>query len=223
MRTRLKRPASRGGRCPTADPRAGPGPGSAARRRTPACSARSRWGDKAHSSRRNRRHLRRRQIKHTIPEPKDRRADRRRSGSEGGRPTGFDREIYRCHNETMPRSGSRQRGPAPGMPKKRPPPVLCGRWRARTAQSGDSRSRVGTSTRTRPWGARRAVVRAAISEELASSFPQVPVKVIHAGNAAEGPHPNVKSEGDRAAGRSAGTFTGCRRRKLFKSPRTQGR
>jgi hypothetical protein len=28
-------------------------------------------GDKAYSSRRNRRYLRRRQIKHTIPEPKD--------------------------------------------------------------------------------------------------------------------------------------------------------
>jgi truncated hemoglobin YjbI len=31
-------------------------------------------GDKAYSSRRNRRYLRRRHIKHTIPEPKDQRA-----------------------------------------------------------------------------------------------------------------------------------------------------
>lgn len=49
-------------------------------------------GDKAYSSRRNRRYLRRRRIKHTIPEPKDQRANRRRKGSSGGRPTGFNRE-----------------------------------------------------------------------------------------------------------------------------------
>lgn len=56
-------------------------------------------GDKAYSSRRNRRYLRRSQIKHTIPEPKDQRADRRRRGSKGGRPTGFNREIYRRRDE----------------------------------------------------------------------------------------------------------------------------
>lgn len=36
-----------------------------------------------------------------------------------------------------------------------------------------------------------------ILEELASSFPQVRVKVIYASKAAESPHPNVKSKGDR--------------------------
>ncbi|MFE2359015.1 IS5 family transposase [Streptomyces parvulus] len=56
-------------------------------------------GDKAYSSRRNRRYLRRRQIKHTIPEPKDQRANRRPRGSKGGRPTGFDTEIYKRRNE----------------------------------------------------------------------------------------------------------------------------
>ncbi|MFF7475242.1 IS5 family transposase [Streptomyces sp. NPDC008092] len=56
-------------------------------------------GDKAYSSRRNRRYLRRRQIKHTIPEPRDQRANRRRRGSMGGRPTGFDREMYKRRNE----------------------------------------------------------------------------------------------------------------------------
>jgi len=56
-------------------------------------------GDKAYSSRRNRRYLRRRQIKHTIPEPKDQRANRRRRGSKGGRPTGFHSEIYKRRNE----------------------------------------------------------------------------------------------------------------------------
>ncbi|MEU7019022.1 IS5 family transposase [Streptomyces sp. NPDC046385] len=56
-------------------------------------------GDKAYSSRRNRRYLRRRQIKHTIPEPKDQRANRKRRGSKGGRPTGFNTEIYKRRNE----------------------------------------------------------------------------------------------------------------------------
>ncbi|MET7715460.1 AIPR family protein [Streptomyces sp. NPDC005407] len=36
-----------------------------------------------------------------------------------------------------------------------------------------------------------------ILEEMASSFPQVRVKVIYASKAAESPHPNVKSKGDR--------------------------
>ncbi|MGW1616548.1 AIPR family protein [Streptomyces sp. NPDC002285] len=36
-----------------------------------------------------------------------------------------------------------------------------------------------------------------ILEELASSFPQVRIKVIYANKAAETPHPNVKSKGDR--------------------------
>lgn len=56
-------------------------------------------GDKAYSSRRNRRYLRRRQIKHTIPEPRDQRANRRRRGSKGGRPTGFDKTMYKRRNE----------------------------------------------------------------------------------------------------------------------------
>ncbi|MFD7836199.1 IS5 family transposase [Streptomyces sp. NPDC059761] len=45
-------------------------------------------GDKAYSSRRNRRYPRRRQ-----------RANRRRRGSRGGRPTGFDKERYKRRNE----------------------------------------------------------------------------------------------------------------------------
>lgn len=56
-------------------------------------------GDKAYSSRRNRHYLRRRQIKHTIPEPKDQRAHRKRRGSKGGRPAGFDSQIYKRRNE----------------------------------------------------------------------------------------------------------------------------
>ncbi|MBZ4322040.1 IS5 family transposase [Streptomyces huiliensis] len=56
-------------------------------------------GDKAYSSRRNRRYLRRRQIKLTIPEPKSQRANRRRRGSAEGRPTGFDTAVYRRRNE----------------------------------------------------------------------------------------------------------------------------
>jgi transposase len=50
-------------------------------------------------SRRNRRYLRRRQIKHTIPERKNQRAHRRNRGSAGGRPVGFNRELYTRRNE----------------------------------------------------------------------------------------------------------------------------
>lgn len=56
-------------------------------------------GAKAYSSRRNRRYLRRRQIKHTIPEPKNQRANRHRRGSRGSRPVGFDKTIYKRRNE----------------------------------------------------------------------------------------------------------------------------
>ncbi|MFF5985467.1 IS5 family transposase [Streptomyces olindensis] len=56
-------------------------------------------GDKAYSSRRNRCYLRRRQIKHTIPEPKNQRANRQRRGRRGGRPTGFDKTICKRRNE----------------------------------------------------------------------------------------------------------------------------
>ncbi|MFI2188745.1 IS5 family transposase [Streptomyces sioyaensis] len=56
-------------------------------------------GDKAYSSRRNRRYLRRRQIKHTIPERPDQQAHRLRRGSSGGRPTGFDAARYVRRNE----------------------------------------------------------------------------------------------------------------------------
>ncbi|GAP45846.1 transposase [Streptomyces azureus] len=56
-------------------------------------------GDKAYSSRRNRRYLRRRQIKHTIPKPNNQRANRKRRGSQGGWPAGFDKTIYKRRNE----------------------------------------------------------------------------------------------------------------------------
>ncbi|WP_190020473.1 IS5 family transposase [Streptomyces hiroshimensis] len=56
-------------------------------------------GDKAYSPRCNRRCLRRRQIKHTIPERRDPRAHRQRRGSNGGRPTGFDAARYARRNE----------------------------------------------------------------------------------------------------------------------------
>jgi transposase len=41
-----------------------------------------------------RRRLRRRKIRHIIPEPRDQRAHRRRHGPAAGRPTGFDAERY---------------------------------------------------------------------------------------------------------------------------------
>ncbi|MEU8034721.1 IS5 family transposase [Streptomyces sp. NPDC049099] len=56
-------------------------------------------GDKAYSSRQNRRYLRRRQIKHTIPERRDQQTHRRRRGSYGGRPISFDPARYVRRNE----------------------------------------------------------------------------------------------------------------------------
>lgn len=55
-------------------------------------------GDKGYSSRANRELLRRRGIRHTIPEPADQQAHRRRRGSAGGRPVGFDKDRYKRRN-----------------------------------------------------------------------------------------------------------------------------
>lgn len=38
-------------------------------------------------------------MKHTVPEPRDQRAHRKRRGSKGGRPTGFDSDIYKRRSE----------------------------------------------------------------------------------------------------------------------------
>jgi transposase len=51
--------------------------------------------DKAYTSRANRRYLRRRGIRATIPSKADQDANRRRLGSKGGRPPAFDPEIYK--------------------------------------------------------------------------------------------------------------------------------
>jgi len=50
-------------------------------------------GNKDSSSRANRVLLRRRKISHTIPEPRDQQANRRRRGSRGGRPVGSTRSA----------------------------------------------------------------------------------------------------------------------------------
>ncbi len=54
--------------------------------------------DKGYSSRKIRAYLRRRGIPHTIPERTDQATNRRRRGSRGGRPTGFNRPTYRRRN-----------------------------------------------------------------------------------------------------------------------------
>ncbi len=54
--------------------------------------------DKGYSSRAIRSHLRRRGIGATIPERADQVAGRARRGSRGGRPPGFDPEVYKCRN-----------------------------------------------------------------------------------------------------------------------------
>lgn len=55
-------------------------------------------GDKAYSSRAIRAHLRDRGITAVIPEPADQQGHRRRRGTRGGRPVGYDREDYRNRN-----------------------------------------------------------------------------------------------------------------------------
>lgn len=54
--------------------------------------------DKGYSSRGNRQLLAGRGIKVTIPERDDQKGHRLRRGSDGGRPYGFDAEIYRERN-----------------------------------------------------------------------------------------------------------------------------
>lgn len=55
-------------------------------------------GDKAYSSRRNRRYLRRRGIKAVIPEKADQAANRKKRGSAGGRPVSHDADQYKDRN-----------------------------------------------------------------------------------------------------------------------------
>jgi transposase len=54
--------------------------------------------DKAYSNRKTRRYLRRRGIRHTIPEKVDQARNRLRRGRAGGRPPGFDKERYKKRN-----------------------------------------------------------------------------------------------------------------------------
>ena len=54
--------------------------------------------DKAYSSRANRAYLRKRHIKAVIPEKKDQAANRKKKGSQGGRPVTYDADLYRDRN-----------------------------------------------------------------------------------------------------------------------------
>lgn len=62
--------------------------------------------DKAYSHPSTRRELRRRRIKHTIPERRDQITTRKAKGSAGGRPPAFDEQIYKQRN-TMERAFGR--------------------------------------------------------------------------------------------------------------------
>ena len=55
-------------------------------------------GDKGYSSRAIRTWLRRRGISHTIPERADQIRNRLRRGSRGGRPSAFDKQLYKQRN-----------------------------------------------------------------------------------------------------------------------------
>lgn len=54
--------------------------------------------DKGYSNRRTRTYLRKRGIRHVIPEKADQAANRIRRGRSGGRPPGFDKERYKKRN-----------------------------------------------------------------------------------------------------------------------------
>ncbi|MFE5083279.1 IS5 family transposase [Streptomyces mirabilis] len=54
--------------------------------------------DKAYSNRKIRTYLRKRGIRHAIPEKTDHKAARLRRGSRGGRPPGFDKDRYKDRN-----------------------------------------------------------------------------------------------------------------------------
>ncbi len=54
--------------------------------------------DKGYSNRRTRRYLRRRGIRHVIPEKAHQAANRVRRGRAGGRPPGFDKDRYKKRN-----------------------------------------------------------------------------------------------------------------------------
>ena len=54
--------------------------------------------DKAYSHPSTRAYLRAKGIKHTIPERSDQIARRKAKGSKGGRPPGFDAEVYKLRN-----------------------------------------------------------------------------------------------------------------------------
>ncbi|WP_408906964.1 IS5 family transposase [Streptomyces atratus] len=61
--------------------------------------------DRAYSSRQIRSYLRKRGIAHTIPEKRDQAGHRIRRGSLGGRPPGFDREMYKRRHKVECRIG----------------------------------------------------------------------------------------------------------------------
>ncbi|GGX74920.1 hypothetical protein GCM10010510_19350 [Streptomyces anandii JCM 4720] len=73
---------------------------------------------------------------HTIAEPKDQRANRRRRGIRGGRPVGFDKELYKRRNEvertinrlnpSVPRPTATTNAPASSMAPSPSQPSVSG-------------------------------------------------------------------------------------------------
>ena len=63
-------------------------------------------GDKAYSHNSTRQELRKRRIKHTIPERSNQISYRKNNGSAGGRPPAFDAKMYR-HRNTVERGFNR--------------------------------------------------------------------------------------------------------------------
>ncbi|WP_443078961.1 transposase [Streptomyces sp. NBC_01497] len=89
--------------------------------------------DKAYSNGPCRRYLRRRGIRHTIPEKTDSQAARLRKGSRGGRPPAFDAERYKKRNTVERAAGLVLRGtrerPERGRRGSGPLRPAADRWR----------------------------------------------------------------------------------------------
>lgn len=93
-------------------------------------------------------YLRRRQIKHTIPEPKNQRCNRQHRCSKGGPPTRFDKAICKRRNEVERTSGA-QELPRRGQQVRQTPTSSTARPLWPRSVSGSSHDQLASRISTR--------------------------------------------------------------------------